>query len=84
MRGARDMFKQCELTKPLDGGLARMVSWIPERIARAGAVVRLKDPETGDWTEGWTVQNVTEPAMPASMLERQSRDHLRTRAASDV
>ena len=84
MSGSRDMFKQCELTRPQDGGLARMVSWIPERIALAGAVVRLKDPETGSWTEGWTVENVTEPAVPAALLERQSRDHLRTRAASDI
>ena len=28
-----EMFKQCELTKPVDGGIARMVSWIPAKIA---------------------------------------------------
>jgi hypothetical protein len=79
-----DRYRQCELTRPQDGGLARMVSWIPESVAMAGAVVRLKDPETGAWTAGWTVVGVSEPALPARLLERQSRDHLRTRKASDV
>ncbi len=79
-----EMYKQCELTKPLEGGLARLVSWIPARIALSRAVVRLKDPETAEWTEGWTVENVTEPAVPAKLLERRSRDHLRTRKASDI
>lgn len=80
----RDMYKQCELTKPLDGGLARMVSWIPENIAIVNATVRLKDDETGAFTEGWKVENVTEPALPLKVLSRQSRDHLRTRKASDI
>ena len=81
---SREMFKQCELTRPQDGGLARMVSWIPEPIATPGLRVRLKDVETGEWTDGWTVINATEPALPASVLIRQSRDYLRTRQASDV
>ena len=79
-----DRFKQCELTKAMDGGLARMVSWVPEKIAVAGAVVRLKDAETGLWSGGWTVANVAGAALPGKVLERQSRDHLRTRNASDV
>ena len=78
-----DRFKQCELTKCVDGGTARMVSWIPERIALHGAVVRLKDSGTGDWTAGWTVASASGPAVAGKLLERHSRDHLRTRRASD-
>jgi hypothetical protein len=77
-------FKQCELARPQNGGTARMVSWIPERIAIAGRVVRLKDAESGEWTHGWTVERVAEQALPGKLLERQSRDHLRTRQASDI
>ena len=79
-----EMYKQCELTKPMDGGVARMVSWIPQKVAVAGLRVRLKDSESGQWTEGWTVENVTEPALPGKLLERQSRDYLKTRKASDI
>jgi len=80
----REMYKQCELVKPIDGGMCRMISWIPAKIAVVDLRVRLKDGESGEWTEGWTVLNVTEPAVPAKLLERQARDHLRTRNASDA
>jgi hypothetical protein len=80
----KDLFKQCELTKAVDDGLARMISWIPAKIAVANAIVRLKDSESGEWSEGWRVENVTEPAVPLRLLERQSRDYLRTRRASDI
>ncbi len=82
----QELFKQCELTKPAgDGvGVARMVSWIPARIALVNRRVRLKDPETGDWTDGWTVVYAAPATLPAKVLERQSRDHLKTRRASDV
>ena len=79
-----EMFKQCELVKPAEDGVCRMISWIPAKIAVPELRVRLKDSESGEWTEDWTVLNVTEPAVPAKLLERQSRDYLRTRDASDV
>jgi len=79
-----ETFKQCELVKPIDGGICRMISWIPAKVAVLQLCVRLKDSESGEWTEGWTVLNVTEPAVPGRLLERQSRDYLRTRDASDV
>ena len=79
-----ERFKPCELSRPVDGGVARMVSWIPQEIAVPGAVVGLKDVETGQRTAGWTVQSAAGPAVPAKILERQSRDYLKTREASDV
>jgi hypothetical protein len=68
----------------MSSGIARMVSWIPEQIAVAGLRVRLKDSETGQWTDGWTVLSAGPAALPGKLLERQSRDHLRTRHASDI
>ena len=35
-------------------------------------------------TAGWRVENVAEALLSGKILERQSRDHLRTRNASDV
>jgi len=78
------MFKQCELTKTLQGGVARMISWIPQEIAIAGAVVALKDSETGDRSTGWFIEHVGQAPLSGKILERQSRDYLRTRDASDV
>jgi hypothetical protein len=78
------MFKQCELTKSLDGGIARMISWIPDEIAVAGATVALKDSETGERSTGWFVACVGQTPLSGKILERQSRDYLRTRGASDV
>lgn len=78
-------FQQCEMSRPADGGgVELLVSWIPQRIAVAGAVVRLKDPETGQWQYGWNVDRVGPLVLDGQVLERQSRDHLRTRRASDV
>jgi len=78
------MFKQCELTKPMDGGIARMISWIPERLAIAQNIVSLKDGESGEKTNGWRVESVAEASLPLTVLMRQSRDHLKTRDASDI
>ncbi|HET6247383.1 MAG TPA: hypothetical protein VFE47_06780 [Tepidisphaeraceae bacterium] len=78
-----EMYKQCELTKPMDGGLGRMISWIPQRIAVVGKVVTLKDVDNGTLTAGWRVENVAELLLSEKILQRQSRDHLRTRKASD-
>lgn len=78
------MYKQCELTRPLLGGICRMVSWIPERIAIPGKTVRLKDIDTGEWTEGWKVLYASDPSLPEKMLLKNSRDYRKTRAASDI
>jgi hypothetical protein len=81
------MYTQTRLERWTEDGTGRieMVSWIPLKIAAKGNVVRLKDTETGEWTEGWKV--LDEPAAPyhpEGMLMKQSRDYKRTRIASDI
>ena len=52
------MYAQCSLTKELpNGGLAKLVSFIPIKWAVVGKRLRLKDSE-GVWTEGWVVESV--------------------------
>ena len=77
-----ETFKQCELVKPVQGGTARMLSWIPSRIAIVDNTVRLRETETSEQTECWRVNEVTEPALPGKLLERWSGDVLRNRNAS--
>ena len=78
------LYKQCLLSKPVDGGQAFMVSWIRQAVAIPGAALRkLEDPDTGRIEDGWHVVNVTEPAMPEHVLLKHSRDWKRARSASD-
>jgi len=46
--------KQCILRR----GDAVMTSWIPERYAVKGKVLKLKDRETKVWRDGWVVESV--------------------------
>ena len=80
----KDLFKQCELSRPSDGGTAVTVGWIPAKFAVVGRIVRLKDPEFGTWSEGWRVTSAGSATLAGQVLERQSRDYLRTRKASDI
>ena len=82
----RQMYKMCELTRPVEGGVARMVSWIRAEVAVPGNVLRrLEDSDTGRVeAAGWRVEWATSPAMPEDVLVRQSRDYTRQRAASDI
>jgi len=59
-----------------------MTSRIPEKIAKVGLVVKLKD-EDGNWTEGWKVM-VVYGRLPLSILQKCERDYLKQRKASDV
>ena len=78
-------YRQCTLSRPVEGGQAFMVSWIREAVAIPGNVLhKLEDAETGRIEHGWRVVDATEPAMPEHLLLRQSRDWKRTRTASDV
>jgi hypothetical protein len=78
-------YMQCQLSKPVEGGVARMVSWIRSEIAVPGRLLAgLEDTDTGRIETGWRVDSASGPAMPEHVLLRQSRDHRRQRQASDV
>jgi len=64
-----EFYRQCKLERPFvqgrreegtfvehrkDGSFEVLVSWISDKIAQIGNVVRLKDEE-GNWSEGWRV-----------------------------
>jgi hypothetical protein len=46
-------YRQCILRR----GHTVTTSWIPERFAEAGKVLKLKDDD-GEWQNGWVVQSV--------------------------
>jgi hypothetical protein len=81
----RQMYQMCELTKPVEGGVARMITWIRAEIAIPGRLLKgLEDTDTGRIEHGWTVESAAIPAFPETVLMRQSRDYRKQRAASDI
>jgi len=69
-----ERYKQCVLSKPVLGGVARMIGWLPERLAVAGTVVDPRTAEASSQLPGWQVDmvtNVTEPVLDVQMLDRQ-------------
>lgn len=81
----RQMYQMCELTKPVEGGVARMISWIRSEIAIPGRRLRgLEDSDTGRIEHGWTVESVARPAYPENVLIRDARDWRKQREASDI
>ena len=81
----QQMYKMCELFKTVDGGVARMMSWIRAEIAIPGKTLdRLEDTDTGRIESGWTVVSATLPAYPENLLMVRSRDYKRQRDASDI
>ncbi len=67
------MYLMCQLSKPVEGGVARMTSWIRQAVAKPGAVLgRLEDTETGVFETGWQVDSASGPALPESLLLKRS------------
>ena len=76
---AREVFyRQCRLTKRVEGGELVLVSWIPEPYATAGRVVKLR--EDGVWDDGWVVVGAGTNRLPAAEVpdfHQLSKAHLR-------
>lgn len=71
-------YRQCELHR----GPWRTYSWLPEKFAKKGRYVKLKDQ--GAWQDGWQVKAVgSMRRSEAEALER-SQDHKHQRRASDI
>jgi len=79
-----ELYIQTRLERVFSDKREEMISWIPAKIAVKGNVVRLKDNENGEWTEGWTVLSEPKSPMPYSILLKNSQDYKKTRKASDI
>jgi hypothetical protein len=55
------MYCQCCMERKTNGGIAVTVSYIPEKFAKIGSAVKLKD-DYGRWTDGWIVKSAGEPS----------------------
>lgn len=49
-------YRQCKLIKTVENGQIHLVSYIPEKFAVEGKIVKLKN-EFDEWEEGWKVES---------------------------
>ncbi|KMO34867.1 hypothetical protein VQ02_18260 [Methylobacterium variabile] len=76
-------YVQCELSRHRLVHVTKQVTWLPERFARVGGYVKLK--EEGGWQDGWRVTAAyPEARLSHEVLMERSQDYKRTRAASDI
>ena len=50
-------YVQCELRRNVGDGSAETTSYIPQKFAKVGHILKLKD-DNDDWVDGWVVQQV--------------------------
>ena len=48
-------YVQCEMKRMAVDGLVRTISFIPQRFAKLGRVLKLRN-EHDQWIDGWTVE----------------------------
>jgi len=77
-------YVQCVLFRKRDGtsGTA-LTSWIPEKYAVKGKPLKLKNRKTGEWTDGWVVQQCWKKET-AALVESRERSYLHQREMSDI
>ena len=77
--------KQCTMERKIGKeGKSVLTSWIPEKFALKGGVLKLKDRSTGDWTDGWVVESVGKQKRTQKEITERSQDYKKTRRASDI
>jgi len=64
-------------------GVSVQMTWIPEEFAKEGKILELKNPQTGEWDNGWTVEKVYARSEESYVRER-SQDYKHQRKASDI
>jgi hypothetical protein len=77
--------KQCTMErKTSEGGRSVLTSWIPDKFAFKGRVLKLKDRATGHWKDGWVVVSVNPHKKLQKEITERSQDYKNTRKASDI
>lgn len=79
------MYKLVTLSKPVEGGVARLETWIRSEIAIQGVVLdKLKDAEFGLIRSGWMVESVGASERAENTLISQSHSHDRLSKNCDM
>ena len=77
-------YKQCMMERKIGDKTEKTTSWIPEKFAVKGKVIKLENRETGEQTDGWEVTMVGYRRKESKEVIERSQDYKKTRKASDI
>jgi hypothetical protein len=60
-----------------------MTTWLPEKFALDGRIVKVKDAN-GEWSDGWRVVSAGSIRIDEKQAMARSRDYTKQREASDI
>jgi hypothetical protein len=72
------------MERKIDDKTETTTSWIPEKFAIRGKVIKLENRETGEQTDGWKVIMVGSKRKESDEVIERSQDYKKTRKASDI
>lgn len=70
-------YRQCELEKAEESATRTMVSFLPEKFAAVGTVLKLKDDD-GNWSDGWIVKSAGQLTDEPPDWRKEVRAHRKT------
>lgn len=76
--------RQCVLSKKTAAGMSETVTWLPEKFAIKGKVVKLREDADSVWDDGWVVKSVGPQRKESKEVNERSRDYTKNREASDI
>lgn len=80
---SQEFYVQCRLQRHrVDGFPAYKVSWIPEKFAETGRMLKIK--VDGSWEKGWKVVDVWGGRLSREEINNRSRYYLTQRRSSDI
>lgn len=74
--------RQCILIKKDGDATHQMVSWIPEKYAKIGKILKLKDDN--EWSNGWVVESVSSERRSSKEQREKSRGYKHHRKITDI
>lgn len=78
------LMKQCRLVRKHDDqAIDVLVSWIPDKFAKKGKLLKLKQND-GRWEQGWVVDHVYSQCMLYDEVKERSQDYKHHRKHSDI
>jgi hypothetical protein len=77
-------FHQCTMQKKELNKTHVLTSWLPSKFANKGGIVKLKDRNNGEWSDGWVIKQVSSFSRSQHNVIARSQDYKNTRKTSDI
>ena len=78
-------FMQCTMERKEGEKRQVLTSWLPQKFAKKGKVLKLKCRETGKWTDGWLVKLVNrQMPLDEEIVIKRSMAYTKQRKVSDI